>query len=163
MSSSNNIYYLQQLLTTLNSRYHSHEVQQPREDISASRIFSSAFSTFVTRGLQTYMNRPSGSSVFDTFLQFYFDNTNENNMYDDDENIDYQNANSVHNIATTQYKGRVTSLAEIEPGNECAICFEEFDETSRIALTDCDHCYHIDCINKWYIQNQTCPICRNKI
>lgn len=51
--------------------------------------------------------------------------------------------------------------------DECIICLEYFDD--KIAVLDCGHYYHIECISEWFKKNDscdtrpTCPICRKNI
>jgi hypothetical protein len=46
---------------------------------------------------------------------------------------------------------------------KCVICHDEicFDIVRR--LTICKHEFHIDCIDKWFTENKTCPVCRAEI
>lgn len=45
--------------------------------------------------------------------------------------------------------------------NDCVICIEEFNEKDTIeVMVSCQHSFHTDCINKWYLQKRNCPICR---
>ena len=49
--------------------------------------------------------------------------------------------------------------------DKCAICLEEL--ISNIAVLDCDHKYHFDCIQLWYDKKResgsflNCPLCNN--
>lgn len=45
-----------------------------------------------------------------------------------------------------------------EDDQECSICLS----TSN-SITNCDHYFCKDCINKWYNKNTTCPLCREEI
>ena len=189
--SNDNLFYLQQLLSILNtSRSQEYDQPpQPRSVTSTSRTFSTAFSRLVTSGLRTYLNRYNNnySVLFDTFMRFYMEN-NDNDDDEDDNDDDHNNPNNLNpnnlnpnnlNPNNKEYTGKVICLVDIEPGDshyeqyqrykECSICFEEFDKYSQIALTSCDHCYHLGCINKWIrfqdeLSSQTtCPICRTVI
>ena len=47
--------------------------------------------------------------------------------------------------------------------DECSICFKQM--VKEITLLKCGHCYHKDCIEKWYTVGMkkgknTCPLCR---
>lgn len=44
---------------------------------------------------------------------------------------------------------------------ECCICLENIDDTDCKKLDNCEHVFHKDCINEWFKNNVTCPICRN--
>lgn len=44
---------------------------------------------------------------------------------------------------------------------ECAVCLSEFvkNETGRV-LPECNHGFHLECIDMWFLSNSTCPLCR---
>lgn len=44
---------------------------------------------------------------------------------------------------------------------ECAVCLSEFreGEVGR-KLPKCNHSFHIDCIDMWFLSHSTCPLCR---
>ena len=41
----------------------------------------------------------------------------------------------------------------------CSICLNNVSN----CITSCNHMFCYDCINLWYLKNNTCPICRNVI
>ena len=45
--------------------------------------------------------------------------------------------------------------------SKCSICLE--DNNKNKILLDCGHYYHVLCIQKWKLRNDSCPICRQKI
>ena len=47
---------------------------------------------------------------------------------------------------------------------ECPICIEEFKENckKKLVLTDCNHCYHENCLREWISQHNNCPVCRHQ-
>ncbi|KAL2478688.1 RING-H2 finger protein ATL22 [Forsythia ovata] len=47
-------------------------------------------------------------------------------------------------------------------GITCAICLGDYGpkETVKI-MPECEHCFHVECIDKWLRMNSNCPICRN--
>ncbi|CAO2820829.1 unnamed protein product [Amaranthus hypochondriacus] len=50
-----------------------------------------------------------------------------------------------------------------KPNNgPCSICLCEYKakETLR-CMPDCNHCFHVNCIDEWLKMNPTCPLCRN--
>ncbi len=49
--------------------------------------------------------------------------------------------------------------------NECSICFEEIISEKSIYVLECNHIFHIHCLNKWYDSphsNYLCPLCMVK-
>ena len=49
-----------------------------------------------------------------------------------------------------------------ENDNICSICLEEL-KLYQIKRLKCNHSFHINCINKWKIKKNICPICRKQI
>ncbi|GLJ38560.1 hypothetical protein SUGI_0786200 [Cryptomeria japonica] len=65
----------------------------------------------------------------------------------------------VQNIPILEY-----NLGSFEDGLECAICLSEFQENrSTRLLPNCNHNFHIECIDKWLQSNSTCPLCRTRV
>ena len=44
----------------------------------------------------------------------------------------------------------------------CTISQDDIDEKSIIRKLNCSHCYHHDCIDQWFENNITCPLCMKK-
>ncbi|WMV11564.1 hypothetical protein MTR67_004949 [Solanum verrucosum] len=46
----------------------------------------------------------------------------------------------------------------------CAICLCEYSagETLR-CIPECEHCFHVECVDKWLKMNSSCPVCRNSL
>lgn len=42
----------------------------------------------------------------------------------------------------------------------CGICLDEYIEGQDIGELDCCHKFHHDCIKKWLMQKNTCPMCK---
>ena len=83
---------------------------------------------------------------------------------------------------TTQHSGLTTeqiadnsttmTYAEYENGNGnghenysnssvCSICTLEYEPTQEVrSLDQCDHTFHIGCIDRWLSDHNTCPLCR---
>jgi hypothetical protein len=45
--------------------------------------------------------------------------------------------------------------------NACSICLSNLKD--NIKTLECNHTFHIDCIDIWYNNNNTCPLCRKII
>ena len=50
----------------------------------------------------------------------------------------------------------------------CMICLDNMDNDNQIIKLECNHFYHLNCINKWTLQNikfckknSSCPLCKN--
>ena len=45
----------------------------------------------------------------------------------------------------------------------CVICQEDIDNDCIIREIHCKHSFHIDCIDKWFVENKKCPMCKYEI
>lgn len=45
---------------------------------------------------------------------------------------------------------------------ECSICYENVNLETQL-ITDCNHIFHRECILRWTLRNNTCPLCRRPI
>ena len=43
---------------------------------------------------------------------------------------------------------------------DCSICLKDINNNDKF-ITDCNHIFHIECINKWYKISHRCPLCRH--
>ncbi|GJW54234.1 probable E3 ubiquitin-protein ligase ZFP1 [Tanacetum coccineum] len=44
--------------------------------------------------------------------------------------------------------------------NFCTICQMDYNDQEKIGMLDCSHEYHVDCIEKWLVVKNTCPVCK---
>ncbi|CAN6194347.1 unnamed protein product [Urochloa humidicola] len=49
--------------------------------------------------------------------------------------------------------------------DECAICFEEFEDGEEVSVMPCSHRheFHTKCITNWLGRSNTCPLCRHQL
>lgn len=46
-------------------------------------------------------------------------------------------------------------------GSDCAVCLSEFKEEENLRLMpNCEHAFHIPCIDTWLKSHSSCPLCR---
>ena len=78
----------------------------------------------------------------------------------------YKTSNSVYgnyytkNIFNNKIKYK-TEILNIKNIKDCSICMENKSNLARKFY--CGHYYHIKCIDKWLINNKTCPMCRRNL
>jgi len=44
--------------------------------------------------------------------------------------------------------------------NNCSICYESLHNGDPTVKTRCNHSFHLDCLDNWRMNKNTCPICR---
>ncbi|CAO2836640.1 unnamed protein product [Amaranthus hypochondriacus] len=43
---------------------------------------------------------------------------------------------------------------------ECTVCLGSFEKDETLRLLPCEHIFHLLCIDRWLMNQTTCPICR---
>lgn len=59
-----------------------------------------------------------------------------------------------------------TSPSKLPPGlgTDCPICLAEFGEGEKVrVLPNCNHAFHMECIDKWLTSRSSCPMCRHSL
>ncbi|KAL2341807.1 hypothetical protein Fmac_009747 [Flemingia macrophylla] len=47
---------------------------------------------------------------------------------------------------------------------ECSVCLGTIvEDSSTRVLPNCKHIFHVECVDKWFSSNTTCPICRTMV
>ena len=61
-------------------------------------------------------------------------------------------------------KDRVISIIElkIDDDNFCSICYEDYLSDKVILQLNCEHIFHMECLNEWWkrINEKKCPYCK---
>lgn len=50
-----------------------------------------------------------------------------------------------------------------ENGMQCATCLDQYSLGERVAILNCKHMFHINCIKPWLKRQNTCPSCRMSV
>ncbi|XP_076942523.1 RING-H2 finger protein ATL2-like [Bidens hawaiensis] len=49
-----------------------------------------------------------------------------------------------------------------QDGLQCAVCLCEVKEGEKTrVLPECEHGFHMECVDMWFYSHSTCPVCRN--
>ncbi|XP_027911431.1 probable E3 ubiquitin-protein ligase ZFP1 [Vigna unguiculata] len=54
------------------------------------------------------------------------------------------------------------STSEDRETDLCIICQDDYKNKEEIGILQCGHEYHADCIKRWLIQKNICPMCKSK-
>ncbi|XP_063811892.1 E3 ubiquitin-protein ligase RNF12-A-like [Pseudophryne corroboree] len=60
------------------------------------------------------------------------------------------------------YGFQMTTIAEDEAAQSCAICLMEYEEGEPVIVLSCSHRYHPSCISQWLATNLSCPVCHRE-
>ena len=76
--------------------------------------------------------------------------------------INYKRSLVISKLEEFKYKYLEKHLNRKE--KECSICLEEFKELDRVKLFSCkQHIFHKECIMKWLLNKDYCPLCKKTI
>ena len=59
-------------------------------------------------------------------------------------------------------KHKKPSSPKVNLGIDCSICMEDVGNKGVYNLS-CGHLFHQGCLNEWLLNNDTCPMCREKV
>lgn len=51
--------------------------------------------------------------------------------------------------------------AQGEETDTCCICLCEFEKNEKMGTLECGHKFHADCIKRWLLSKNVCPMCRS--
>lgn len=78
-------------------------------------------------------------------------------------NNNNQNENLNKNLNQNLLKNNLPVIIITDLNNEiCSICLEQFVINDKINKLDCEHMFHKECLDEWFINNN-CPLCRKII
>jgi len=55
----------------------------------------------------------------------------------------------------------VGEKSEVEAS--CSICLSDYEVGNEIKILPCLHKFHGDCIDHWFVEHNTCPVCKTKV
>lgn len=92
-------------------------------------------------------------------------NTNRFNNFEISSFYDYEFLSELSNVKVGLISKNLLNKSKIKKSESlsfCTICQQDifFD---IIRTLDCSHCFHINCIDTWFIENNKCPQCRFEI
>ena len=77
---------------------------------------------------------------------------NNNNLILDKINIELLNK--------TTKLFNIIKLEELQIIKECTICIDDYKIGNIVRQLKCSHTFHQECIDKWLVNNNMCPNCR---
>ena len=55
------------------------------------------------------------------------------------------------------------TAADVEAGADCPVCQEAFQLHEDALRMPCDHRFHPPCVQEWFKEHNTCPVCRYEL
>lgn len=61
----------------------------------------------------------------------------------------------------------IFSVAEVKLDDfarECVVCLGDLEDEDKVRLLpNCNHAFHLQCIDEWFVEHDSCPLCRSPI
>lgn len=93
-----------------------------------------------------------------------------NESINDNIIIEYSNENEENNILVSPFLNNNSKIELFKETNKesnketiCNICLLNINYNDIIRILNCNHLFHIKCIDKWFEQKSSCPLCRNNL
>ncbi|RDX83042.1 putative E3 ubiquitin-protein ligase ZFP1, partial [Mucuna pruriens] len=99
----------------------------------------------------------------------------------DIEDMSYEASDRIGNVNTGLSEEKITSqmktrtyllptnainmeekASEEHETDSCIICQDEYKNQEKIGILQCGHEYHADCLRKWLLVKNVCPICKSQ-
>lgn len=52
---------------------------------------------------------------------------------------------------------------ETDISGQCPICYDDYSGNDLRVINTCSHAFHKECIDRWFVNNHTCPMCRRDL
>lgn len=95
-------------------------------------------------------------------LSFYKFNKAFSNFHNIDLLFEYlRRTNTPEKINALKLIGYKELLANNPDNKTCAICYDEYTESSIMRVMECpgNHVFHLKCIDRWLVKSDKCPMC----
>ena len=102
-----------------------------------------------TENIEISFSEPRSNDLLSIYLVVYF----SRNL----NTLSLRNINT--NTEVTNYRSSESNGQQMCP--ICRVNFEENDIVRKI--NHCGHMYHLNCIDNWFQEHSTCPVCRHNL
>jgi hypothetical protein len=61
---------------------------------------------------------------------------------------------------------RMTTTSEFcstDPKGQCSVCLMDFEPGDSLRTMQCNHRFHMACVDQWLAQSAQCPVCKKKV
>ena len=128
-----------------------------------------AYSRLVmSRSLPTVTRLSNGSVLFTRNNEEI--NINYNDRYfqrETDYDMSYEALSELKDVTVGLVNSSLVDNTRIEVNSDftqfCVICQEDINVSSIVRMLQCDHIFHINCIDRWFVNHKNCPTCKKEV
>lgn len=86
------------------------------------------------------------------------------NIINNEMNADLEQNNSgLSDAAMRTLRENSFTVTETDDNTQCSICLETIQQNETVVTLECQHTFHLQCIERWCSSHNSCPICRSVI
>ena len=74
----------------------------------------------------------------------------------------FEEINYLKYLRKNPYRLNISDTVFENENEICCICYDHINDNVHILL-ECNHRYHLNCINEWIKRENTCPLCKKNI
>ncbi len=144
----------------LNNRHNRHNTMQynnPSISLLSRRNTTEIQRPNITLSSQLVYNTPRFENIIDNvritplYLRYFqFDN--------------YNNFSELQDVKIGLINNNILKYTKVECNKNddslCVICQDDLKIEDIVRRISCNHIFHIECIDEWFIENKKCPICK---
>lgn len=65
--------------------------------------------------------------------------------------------------AINNLKEDTITLDDTNCAETCTICYDTYEQNNKIIKLPCEHYFHSECIKRWFVESNNCPLCKFNI
>ena len=134
-------------------RYNLYNVFEEESDESGSEFENP--NSLVNMLLSIHANNVYAYTIMENRDQYLLNNVLNRSLEDD---IRYTNVDMDRELEVEEKE-----YGENKTEEKCMICLETFEEKDIVGNIDCNHVFHINCLQEWGKRNPKCPLCKKDI
>lgn len=66
-------------------------------------------------------------------------------------------------LKTRRYHPGKQARSQAREMDSCAVCLDQFHKNQCLRVLPCGHEFHRDCVDRWLLLQQTCPLCKHNV
>lgn len=134
-------------------RYNLYNAFEEESDESGSEFENP--NSLVNMLLSIHANNVYAYTIMENRDQYLLNNALNRSLEDD---IRYTNVDMDRELEVEEKE-----YGENKTEEKCMICLEIFEEKDIVGNIDCNHVFHINCLQEWGKRNPKCPLCKKDI
>jgi hypothetical protein len=89
------------------------------------------------------------------------------NFFNLEYNLDYNNLSTLEDVKIGLINKKILDNSNVEINLKkeeiCIICQDDLQIDDILRTIKCNHSFHLNCIDKWFVENKKCPMCNYEL